>query len=424
VGKLKRNSLVVQRLSAMMFFQYFVLGTWFATLGFILSQHGLSSIIGTAYSIGGIAAIISPIVLGMLTDRFFSSQKVLGIVNIIGGFILWFLPAQIYSGNATAFLWLMFLYMLCFNPTYSLTNNISFYNIKDTVKTFPLVRVCGTIGFIFSGLIIGGLGYSGSPVSIQIGAFVSVFFGLYCFTLPNTPAPAKGKSLAIRDLLFLDAFSLLKNRYYLVFIICTVLLFIDHAAYISFSSVFLGDVGIENISSFLTIGQVSEIVFMLLIPICFRFLGFKYMFLAGMVAWILRMSLFAFGAPASVITFMCIAIALHGLCWDFFFVTGYIYTDKIAEAKVKSQAQGLLIMFTQGIGMFVGSAIAGSIYNHTVTAHGAASLFQWKTFWLYPAGIATLVAIVFILLFKDKIKEKKSTSFDKKGREESERLQA
>ncbi|WNS78785.1 MFS transporter [Domibacillus sp. DTU_2020_1001157_1_SI_ALB_TIR_016] len=421
---MQRRSFIVPRLSAMMFFQYFVLGSWFATLGFVLSEHGLSSIIGTAYSIGGIAAIISPIFLGMITDRFFPSQKVLGIVNILGGILLWFLPTQIYSGNATGFLWLMFFYMLCYNPTYSLTNNVTFHNVKDSMRTFPLIRVCGTIGFIAAGLLIGSLGYSDNPLSLQIGAVISVFLGLYCFTLPNTPAPAKGKPFSARDLLCLDALSLLKDRYYLIFIICTVLLFIDHAAYISFTSVFLGDLGINNVSSVLTIGQVSEIVFMLLIPLCFRFLGFKYMFLLGMLAWVVRMSLFVITGPESVAPLVFIAIALHGLCWDFFFVTGYIYTDKVAGEKTRSQAQGLLIMFTQGIGMFVGSFIAGNLFNQTVTEQGAAALSQWKIFWMYPAVIALVVTVFFFIFFKDKFKEIMQPTKNNEEVKESERLQA
>ncbi|WP_210610853.1 MFS transporter [Priestia flexa] len=397
-----QNSLIVPRLSTMMFLQYFVLGTWFSTLGYILSQYGLGSIIGTAYAVGGIAAIISPIFLGMLADRFFSSQKVLGVVNIVGGIILFLLPAQIYAGNGIAFLWLMFLYMLCYNPTYSLTNNISFHNVQDSIKTFPLIRLFGTIGFMVSGVLVGTLGFSGSPVSIQIGAVVSILLGAYSFTLPNTPAPAKGKPFSIRDLLFLDALGLLKNRFFLVFIICTIILFIDHAAYTSFASVFLGDAGINNIASMLTIGQLSEMVFILLIPLFFRLFGFKYIFLIGMFAWIIRMTLFSlFGMNPSSTTFVIIAIALHGLCWDFFFVGGYMYTNKMAPKHIKGQAQGLIIMATQGIGMFLGSFVMGSIYNQVVTSKGAQALPQWSAFWLYPAFIALAVAIVFILFFKD-----------------------
>lgn len=417
------QSFVIPRLSLMMFFQYFVLGSWFATLGYTLSQNGMSSVIGTAYAVGGIAAIISPVFIGMITDRFIPSQKVLGLVNIGGGVLLWLLPAQIDAGNSTAFIFLMFLYMLLFNPTYSLTNNISMSNVKDSVKHFPVIRVCGTFGFIAAGILIGSLGLSGSSISFQVAAGMSVLLGIYSFTLPNTPAPAKGKPFSFRDILCLDALQLLKNRSYLIFLICTTVLFIDHAAYTSFTSVFLGDAGIKNISSIMTIGQMSEVIFMMLIPFFFRKLGFKWMFIIGMLAWVLRMSLFSLGAPEGIMAFMLIGIALHGLCWDFFFVTGYLYTDKVADEKMKGQAQGLIIMFTQGIGMFVGSFFAGELFNQTVTKTGEVSLLQWQTFWLYPGAIALVVTLVFFIFFRERT-EKKHTSSKDELIEMDERLQA
>jgi len=404
---LKGSTLVIPRLSLMMFFQYFVLGSWFSTLGLILTNHGLSSSIGIAYSIGGIAAIISPLFLGMITDRFFPSEKVLGAVNLLGGILLWFMPKQVYLQNSMAFLCLMFLYMLCFNPTYSLTNNISFSNVRDSNKWFPIIRVCGTVGFIIAGFFIGGLGFSGSPVAFYIGAIASILHGLYCFTLPNTPAQAKGKPFSFRDILCLDALTLLKNRNFLVFIICTVLLFTAHAAYMSFSSVYLSDMGVSNVASVLTIGQMSEIVAMLLIPLFLLRLGYKYMFLIGMFAWILRLSLLAISAINSNVTLAIIAVALHGFCWDFFFIAGYMYTDQIAHEKIKSQAQGLIIMFTQGIGMFVGSFVMGNIYNQVVTEQGINALNQWKVFWSYPTIFAIIITIVFTLMFKEKINRKK-----------------
>ncbi|MFC0524727.1 MFS transporter [Pontibacillus salicampi] len=397
------KALVIPRLSTMMFLQYFVLGTWFATIGLILSSHGLSTIVGTAYSVGGIAAILSPIIIGMITDRFFSSQKVLGVVNLLGAVVLWIMPEQIYNSNASIFLILMFCYMLCYNPTYSLTNNVSFQNIKDTTKYFPIIRVCGTIGFIVAGLFIGTLGYSNSPISIQIGAVISALLGLYCFTLPDTPPPAKGKPLSIRDIFCVDAFSLLKKKYFFIFILGTVLLFIPKAAYQSYASVLLGDMQVSNIASVLTIGQMSEILFLLLMPLFFKRLGFKYMFIIGITAHLLRCVLFAFGASGEVVTLIFAGIALHGLCWDFFFVNGYIYTEKKAGPHMKSQAQGLLIMFTQGFGMFIGGAVSGFLYNNTVTGEGGSLLSQWNSFWLYPASIALVVALIFLFFFHDKV---------------------
>ncbi|WP_035532195.1 MFS transporter [Halobacillus kuroshimensis] len=393
---------VIPRLSTMMFLQYFVLGSWFATIGLILSRHGLGSIVGAAFSVGGIAAIISPIILGMVTDRFFSSQKVLGVINLVGAVVLWTMPQHIYSGNASVFLLLMFCYMLCFNPTYSLTNNISFQNIKDTTKKFPLIRVCGTIGFITAGLLIGILGYSDSPVSIQIGGAVSAFLGFYSFTLPHTPPLAKGKPLSLRDIFCIDAFSLLKNKYFLLFILGTVILFIPKAAYQSYASVLLGTLKVDSVASVLTIGQVSEVLFLLLMPLFFRRLGFKYMFIIGISAHMLRNLLFSFGAAETFIPLVLAGIALHGLCWDFFFVSGYIYTEKKAGEEMKSQAQGMLIMFTQGIGMFIGGAVSGVLYNNTVTREGPEALSQWSTFWIYPSMIALVVALVFLFFFNDR----------------------
>ncbi|THE13463.1 MFS transporter [Bacillus timonensis] len=415
---MQMNSFVISRLSTMMFLQYFVLGSWFATLGLILSENGMSSIIGTAFAVGGIAAIISPVFLGMITDRFISSQKVLGLVNLIGSILLWLLPVQIHEENGTAFILFMSLYMLLFNPTYSLTNNISMSNVKNSVKYFPVIRVCGTVGFIAAGILVGSLGLSGSPSAFYVGAIMSIILGIYSFTLPNTPAPGKGKPFSFRDALCLDAFKLLKDRYYLVFIICTTVLFIDHAAYISFASVFVGDAGIENVSSFMTIGQFSEVVFMLLIPFFFKRLGYKWMFFIGMLAWVLRMTLFSVGAPDAMISMIYIGIALHGLCWDFFFVTGYLYTDSVADEKIKGQAQGLIIMFTQGIGMLVGSFLAGELFNQTVTNQGARALEQWQVFWFYPGVIASVVAVVFFFFFKNS--KQGSESVKKKEEKELE----
>ncbi|NGQ95772.1 nucleoside permease [Brevibacillus sp. SYP-B805] len=406
---MQTNKLAVPRLSTMMFLEFFVWGAWYATAGLALSKYNLSSIIGTAYSIGAIAAIIAPFFLGMIVDRFFASEKVLGILHLIGAVLLWMIPAQIEDANGTAVLWLLFIYMLCFMPTLALTNNVAFHNVQDGAKNFPAIRVFGTIGWIVAGIAVGQFGYSDSPVIFQIAAVASAILGLYSFTLPHTPAPAKGKPLSMRDLLCLDALAMLKERNYLVFTICSMLICIPLAAYYSFTSPFLAAAGFENVGSVMTIGQMSEIFFMLLIPFFFRKLGVKYMLLAGMLAWMLRYVLFAFGASGQVAWFMYIGIALHGICYDFFFVTGFIYAEKKAGEKIKGQAQSLLLLFTQGIGMYFGSIIAGSMFNSTVTAQGAEALSQWKTFWLYPAVGSIVISLFFFLTFANK-DEKQSMS--------------
>ncbi|EPY12862.1 MULTISPECIES: MFS transporter [Paenibacillus] len=397
-----QRRLVIPRLSFMMFMQFFVWGAWYATAGLTLSKYGLSSIIGTAYSVGAIASIIAPFFLGMVVDRFFASEKVMGLLHLAGSALLWMVGRQVEAGSGTTLLWTLFLYMLCYMPTLALSNNVAFHHIADAAKTFPMIRVFGTIGWIVAGVLIGQLGYSDSSFIFYISAIASLLLGIFSFTLPNTPAPARGKPLSVRDLLCLDALQMLKERSYCVFIICSMLICIPLAAYYSFASPFLEAAGFANVGSVMTIGQMSEIAFMLLIPFFFRRLGIKIMLLIGMLAWTLRYVLFAFGAPDQIGSLMIVGIALHGICYDFFFVTGFIYAEQQADSQVKGQAQSLLLLFTQGIGIYFGSLIAGSLFNDTVTASGTAALAQWKSFWLYPAGAALVVALLFLLLFKSK----------------------
>lgn len=402
---MKAHTAMLPRLSVMMFLQYFITGSWMVTMGLVLSEQGLSSIIGTAYSVGGIATILSPIFIGMLADRFFPSEKIMGVLHIISGVTLWMVPSQIQAGNGAMILVLIFLHKLLYQPTGAISNNIVFNSVLDKEeKYFPIIRVFGTIGFITVGLFIGQMGLSTSTMTFQIAAITSFVLGIYSFTLPNTPAPAKGKPFSIRDLLFLDAFALLKDRNYFVFMICTMALFIVNTFYSTFASVFFNAVGFDNVASIMTIGQMSEVIFMLLMPLFFKRFGVKYMLLFGMLGFILRALLLGFGAPDVV--FMIMAIALYGTCQDFIFVTGEIYTSQKADKKIKAQAQSLLKTFTWGIGMFIGSFIAGNIFNSTVT-QGAESLSKWTVFWMYPAIVAGIMLIFFALFFKDKSRKSK-----------------
>ncbi|GIO08665.1 MFS transporter [Brevibacillus reuszeri] len=403
---MKAHTAMLPRLSVMMFLQYFITGSWMVTMGLVLSEQGLSSIIGTAYSVGGIATILSPIFIGMLADRFFPSEKIMGVLHIISGVTLWMVPSQIQAGNGAMILVLIFLHKLLYQPTGAISNNIVFNSVLDKEeKYFPIIRVFGTIGFITVGLFIGQMGLSTSTMTFQIAAITSFILGIYSFTLPNTPAPAKGKPFSIRDLLFLDAFALLKDRNYFVFMICTMALFIVNTFYSTFASVFFNAVGFDNVASIMTIGQMSEVIFMLLMPLFFKRFGVKYMLLFGMLGFILRALLLGFGAPDVV--FMIMAIALYGTCQDFIFVTGEIYTSQKADKKIKAQAQSLLKTFTWGIGMFIGSFIAGNIFNSTVATQEAESLSKWTVFWMYPAIVAGIMLIFFALFFKDKSRKSK-----------------
>jgi nucleoside transporter len=430
------------RLSVMMFLQFFVWGAWFATLGKCLADNGLGDFGGGAYGSAPIAAIIAPLFLGLIADRFFASERVMGMLMLLGGIIMAFAPQYAEAGNGRVLVWLFTAHMLCYMPTLGLSNTITFTNVADQ-SIFPQIRVWGTIGWIVAGLTVGFLGWSASFNMFYLAAACSVLLGVYCFTLPHTPPPAKGKPFSVRTLFMLDAFQMMKDFPFAVFMICSGLICIPLAYYYGLTSNLLGQVGFEAPASTMTLGQMSEIVFMLLIPFFFRRLGVKWMILVGMAAWVARYLLFAFGAPQQAVWMILFSILLHGVCYDFFFVTGFMYTDKKAPTEIRGQAQGLLVFFTQGIGMYFGYMIAFSQFGSVVTKYDALTkaieaarppqtltfaesltrmftvslpsgldpnllaetMAQWKTLWLVPAGMAALILVVFAVLFHDKSAE-------------------
>ena len=428
------------RLSLMFFLQFFIWGAWFVSLGACLDRYGLASIIAPAYGSAPIAAIIAPLFLGLVADRFFPSEKVMGVLLLVGGVAMLAVPAFVAKGDAGMVTNLFRMHMLCFMPTLGLGNSIAFTHVSDPGK-FPVLRVWGTIGWIAAGLIVGFLGWSTRLHIFTLAGGASLLLGMFAFGLPATPPPAKGQELKLSSLLMVDAFKLLARPSFLVFILSSMLICIPLAFYFSTTSIFLTDMGFRQSASSMTIGQMSEIIFMLLIPVFFRKLGVKRMILLGMAAWVVRYVLFACGAPHQVVWMLFLAIALHGICYDFFFVTGFIYADKAAPATVRGQVQSMLVFFTQGIGMFIGYWIAGGAMSAAVGGHaqlataitaagdgGAAKLTfaaqlgqmfsvglpqvdvsllgvvasQWKIFWLLPAGMAAGVAVVFWLAFWDK----------------------
>ncbi|MEI7926915.1 MAG: MFS transporter [Verrucomicrobiales bacterium] len=432
------SSSVTFRLSVMMFLQFFLWGAWFVTLGACLDANGLATIIGAAYGSAPIAAIIAPLFLGLVADRFFPSEKVMGVLLLVGGAAMLAVPGFAAKGDAMMVKNLFLVHMLCYMPTLGLGNTIAFSNISDQSK-FPALRVWGTIGWIAAGLLVGFLGWSSSLQIFTLAGACSLLLGVFAFFLPSTPPPAKGQPLSLSSLLMLDAFKLLKKPSFLVFIICSTLICVPLAYYFSTTSIFLSDMGFRQPASSMAVGQMSEIIFMLLIPVFFRKLGVKWMILLGMLAWVLRYTLFALGAPDQVVWMLFLAIALHGICYDFFFVTGFIYADKAAPATVRNQVQSMLVFFTQGIGMYFGYQIADAKMTAQVGGHAALAtaikeatipqtlsfgqqlgqMFsvglpkvnpnllqtastQWKTFWLLPAGMAAVVALIFFILFWDK----------------------
>lgn len=399
--QLKKSTqfVTVFRLALMMFMQFFIWGTWSVTLGLVMSRYDMSELIGDAFSAQPVASILSPFILGMLIDRFFASQRVMAVLNLIGAGILWLVPYALENHSGMQLVSLLFAYTLCFMPTLAVANNIAFHNLESSDKSFPVVRVFGTIGWIVAGIFIGVTGIASQADIFKIAAFCSLILAFYSLTLPHTPAPGKGQPLAMRDLLCADAFALLKKRNFCVFALCATLISVPLGTYYAYTATFLSDLGMSNVSTAMSFGQMSEIFFMLLIPLIFRRLGVKVMLLTGMLAWFVRYACFALGMNEELRILLYIGILLHGVCYDFFFVIGFIYTDKVAGSRVKGQAQSMIVMLTYGLGMLLGTQISGSLYNRIINSGAGDMMTNWPQFWWIPAVAAAVIAMIFMASF-------------------------
>ncbi len=389
--------IVFTKLSVMMLLQYFVWGSWYVTMATYMATFLDSSgvQIGSAYSALAIATMISPFFIGMVADRFFAAQRIMGVFHITGAFLLFF-ATQI--SNNTSFYWIILLYSLLYMPTIALSNSIAFSQMTDPGKQFPWIRVFGTIGWIAAGLMIGALAIEKTPFTFHMAAVASLALGLISFILPNTPPKGKESGATASSALGTEAFVLFKDKPYLIFFIAAILVCIPLSFYYGFANLFLNDIGMENAASKMILGQVSEAVFILAIPFLFNNIGVKKMLLLGMVAWILRYVCFAYGNIGSGVWMLYAGIILHGICYDFFFVTGYMYTEKKAGEKIKNAAQGLFTFATYGVGMFIGTWFSGL----TTDYYTVNDTQRWKEIWFVPAYIAVAVLFYFILFFKEK----------------------
>jgi len=398
------------QLSAMMFTEFFIWGAWFVTMWRYLSKIGFEGPqIGAAYSTTGWAAIISPFFVGMVADRFFPAEKVLAVMHLLGGAALYWASTVTEAG---LFFWVLLLYTVCYMPTLALVNSISFDQMQDQAKEFPPIRVLGTIGWIVAGLVIGFMPdwvfnlatIEDTSIPMKIAAVTSVIMGLYCFFLPKSPPKSLGKKIRAGDILGLKALSLLKDRSFAIFVISSFFICIPLSFYYQSANGFLAELGVENPAAKMTLGQASELFFMLVMPFFFARLGVKKMLLAGMLFWVGRYMLFAFGNNDGLVFMLYAGILFHGICYDFFFVTGQIYVDNKAPEQIRASAQGFIAFVTLGAGMVIGNLINGWVTGYyTDTAVNPAG-HNWRMIWLIPGAMAAIVAGLFGLLFRDKIK--------------------
>ncbi|SKB89310.1 nucleoside permease [Daejeonella lutea] len=396
------------KLSLMMFMEFFIWGAWFVTLGTFLGKElsATGSQTAAVFSTQSFGAIIAPFIIGLIADRYFNAEKILGILHLIGAVLMF----QMYNSTDFAgFYPYVFAYMIMFMPTLALVNSVSFNQMKDPEKEFSSIRIWGTIGWIVAGLCISFVFHWDSAEGVSEGllrntfmmaAIVSAVLGLFSFTLPKTPpAVEKGEKVTISDIIGLDALKLLGNKNFLIFFVSSILICIPLAFYYQNANLFLSELGVANPTGKMTIGQISEVLFLLLLPVFFSKYGFKKTILVGMLAWAARYALFAYGNPSDLSFMLIIGIALHGICYDFFFVSGQIYTDSKAGKKYKSSAQGLIALATYGIGMLIGFWVAGLVsdaYKISDTQH------DWQGIWLVAAGIAAAVAVLFAVTFNQK----------------------
>ena len=389
------KSSVKFQLMSMMFLMFFGWGAWYGQMSKYLldNLHATGDQVGNAYTTFAIASIFAPFFVGLISDRFFAAQKVMGFLNILGGVILYFLSLE---RDPEAFFWYILAYTLCFAPNLALSNSIAMNQMSNPEKEFPSIRVTGTIAWIVVTNIIGFYALGDKVAIFEIAMYTSFLLGIYSFTLPNTP-PKADKNASVAQILGLDALKLFKDRSFLIFFISSILICIPLSFYYAMANPSLTDSHMSNVENKMSLGQASEVIFMLLIPIAFTRLGVKKMLVVGLVAWIIRFLCFGYGDGISSEWILYIGIILHGVCYDFFFVTGQIYTDQKAGEKIKNSAQGLITFATYGIGMGIGSKLSGIVLDY----YTVNDVKDWQAVWMVPAAIAGVVLLLFVFFFSE-----------------------
>jgi nucleoside transporter len=393
------NPTVRLKLSVMMFLQYFIWGSWYVTMGTYLNEtlRFNGDQIGLAYGATAVAAMISPFFVGMIADRFFATERLLAVLHLVGGVLL-FVVSTLTSFRS--FYPALIAYTLCFMPTLALSNSLSFHQMRDPGREFPGVRVLGTISWIVAGLVVGFLALERSGMVFRIAGAASMVLALYSLTLPHTPPARLGHAVTWRDIVGWDALKLMKERSFAIFVIGSFLICIPLQFYYTLTNPFLNEIGVVNAAGKMTMGQMSEIFFMLVLPWFLLGLGVKWTLIVGMLAWTARYLLFSWGDNGSLVWMLYLGILLHGICYDFFFVTGQIYVDKRAPADLRAAAQGFIAFVTLGVGMFIGALFSGRVLDMYRVSGPVPH--DWSRIWLVPAIGAGIVLVLFLLLFRER----------------------
>jgi nucleoside transporter len=400
------------QLSVMMFLNFFIWGAWFVTMGtyLITEIHASDKDVAKAYGTQALGAIAAPFIIGLIADKFFSAQKILGVLHLIGAGLMYYIYTL---DNFSAFFPVLLVYMILFMPTLALVNAVSFKQMQSPEKEFSNIRVLGTIGWIVAGLLIGWLAWeqkSKLENTFLLTAILSLILGIFSFTLPNTPPPKAGTKTSFGEIIGVDALKLLKEKNFLIFFISSLLICIPLAFYYQETNIYLNEIKVEGAAGKMAFGQMSEMLFMFTMPWFFRRLGVKKMLLVGMAAWTIRYLCFGYGDAGSGMWLLYLGIILHGVCYDFFFVTGQIYTDERAGERIRSSAQGMITLATYGVGMLIGFWVAGLVASKYALPGGG---HDWKSIWMVPAIIALVILVLFLLLFRPVSRNVSTTRLDK-----------
>lgn len=389
------------RLSLMMFLNYVIWGSWYVTLGAYLTINlkftGTQT--GAVFGTTAVACMISPFFVGLIADRFFASERVLAALHLAGAVLLYFVTKATSFGSVYA---LMLIYCLCYFPTIALTNSLTLQHLEDTGRDFPLIRVFGTLGWIAIGVTIGRLGVETSTVPFLLAAGASVVMSIFSLSLPHTPPPSKGQSVTMRRILGLDALVMLKRASFAVFAVASILACIPLTFYFSFTNAYLNELHVHNAAGKMALGQASEVVMMLLMPFILRRVTVRTILIMGLLAWSVRYMLLAYGNPGAGIWMFYVAILLHGICYDFFFMTGQLYTDQEAPPNLRSAAQGLITFLTYGVGMLIGSLISGRTVDYFTRTIGTVVTRDWRAFWTTSALSAFIILLLITIFFRSR----------------------